>query len=115
MNKELALIGRRIREERKAAKLSQAALAERINLSTQYISHIENGYKMPSLEVVLKVMKVLHIPPERMFADSGCRPEESLDAMTARCSSQSKRVIRDMVKILMESLKDNYEDTEAQK
>ena len=111
MKEELALIGRRIREERKAAKLSQAALAERINLSPQYISHIENGYKMPSMEVVLKVMKVLQIPPERMFAD--CRPEESLDAMTAECSSQSKRVIRDMVKILMESLKDNYEDTEA--
>ena len=49
-------------------------------------------------------MKVLYIPPDRMFADSGCRPEESLDAMTAECSSQSKRVIRDRVKILMESL-----------
>lgn len=42
-------IGARIREARSSAGLTQAELAERTNLSTQFISSIERGVYRPSL------------------------------------------------------------------
>ena len=45
-----ALIGKRIRETRKQRGLSAEELAEIADLSTVYISYIENAKRKPSLE-----------------------------------------------------------------
>jgi len=42
-------IGRRVKEIRKSRGLSQADLAERIDMSVPYISHIETATKKASL------------------------------------------------------------------
>ena len=47
-----ALIGKRIRETRKQRGLSAEELAEIADLSTVYISYIENAKRKPSLESV---------------------------------------------------------------
>ena len=50
---------RRIRLDR---GLSQENLAERLGMDTNaYISRLENGKKQPSLEMVYKISKALHV------------------------------------------------------
>ena len=50
-----ALIGKRIRETRKQRGLSAEELAEIADLSTVYISYIENAKRKPSLESLIKL------------------------------------------------------------
>ena len=52
-----ALIGKRIRETRKQRGLSAEELAEIADLSTVYISYIENAKRKPSLESLIKISR----------------------------------------------------------
>ena len=56
-----ALIGKRIRETRKQRGLSAEELAEIADLSTVYISYIENAKRKPSLESLIKISNALEI------------------------------------------------------
>ena len=53
-------IGTRIRISREALGLSQEALAERVQLNTSYLSQIERGMKVPSLEVLQRIASGLN-------------------------------------------------------
>ena len=50
---KLNSIGGHIREYRIAKKLRQQDLAEKINVSVNYIGMIERGEKLPSLETLI--------------------------------------------------------------
>lgn len=55
------VIGKRIQEIRLAKCLSQEKLAEMTNLSAGYISLIENNYREPSLETLVKLGNILGV------------------------------------------------------
>ena len=46
-------VGRRIQEARKARGLTQAELAQMVDLSTKYISNVECGFKTPKLNTLM--------------------------------------------------------------
>ena len=50
-----------IKIQRKKMKLTQERLAERVNLSTQHLSKIENGHYVPSLETFFRLARELQI------------------------------------------------------
>ena len=52
---QLTVFGRRIATMRRVAKLTQEKLAERSDLSTNFISEIERGIANPSLTVLRKL------------------------------------------------------------
>lgn len=56
-----------VRELRKAAGLSQQDLAEQLGVSRQSIISIERGRYDPSLELALKIGRVLKQPVEDIF------------------------------------------------
>ena len=68
-------IGQKIRKIRKAHGLSQEELAEKVNISTTHMSHIETGNTKLSLPVFVDIAAVLE-----------------------RCTTQEARVISDVVK-----------------
>jgi ribosome-binding protein aMBF1 (putative translation factor) len=51
-------LGEAVRAERMKAGLSQEQLAERVNLTRNYIGHIERAEKKVTLEVLAKLAKV---------------------------------------------------------
>ena len=63
-------LGKRIREYRTSANMTQESFAEKLNLSTHYISQIETGTRKPSLETVFKISQVLNISMDDLFKDS---------------------------------------------
>jgi len=61
-------IGNRIRVERKRLKLTQEELAEKANISSNFLGHIERGTKRPTLDTLKKIADVLQIPMAELFA-----------------------------------------------
>ena len=54
-------IGALVRDRRKALRLSQADLANRLQVSQRYISHLESGKPTLQLGLVLRVLRELSV------------------------------------------------------
>lgn len=61
------IVADNIKNIRQFREMSQAELAEAIDVSTGYIGVIETGKKFPSLEVMEKIAEVLSVPLYRLF------------------------------------------------
>lgn len=59
--------GRRLREVRKAAKLSQEALGFKANIHRTYIGAVERGEQNVSLDNIYKLAKALKVEPKELF------------------------------------------------
>lgn len=59
--KDRKLLGEGIRRYRKVAGLTQERLAEKVDLNPVYMGQIERGYKVPTVDVLLRVAKALNV------------------------------------------------------
>lgn len=69
--------GARVRAHRKAAKLTQARLAERLGLSEEWVRRIEGGEAKPSFETIIALAGQLSVPPTALFAGIATSAPES--------------------------------------
>lgn len=60
-------LGKRIKCLRRLARMTQAQMAEKVNLSINYISEIETGIASPTLKTLLKVAQALHVEVKELF------------------------------------------------
>lgn len=58
---KLDTIGKNIRKFRLVKKLRQEDLAEKTDLTTNYIGMVERGEKIPSLETFIKILNALGV------------------------------------------------------
>lgn len=61
------LIGKRIQELRKVLRLSQEQVAEKADISPNYLSRIECGKENPTLDMLMKLANALNIEMWEMF------------------------------------------------
>lgn len=61
-------IGKRIRQYRTEAKLSQKELGKRLGISQQQIAQYETGKRIPKLETIDKIAKALNIDPYSIYS-----------------------------------------------
>ncbi len=61
------IIGTRLRKLREDKKLSQGDIEERTGLLRCYISRVENGHTVPSLETLERLASALEIPLYQLF------------------------------------------------
>lgn len=71
-------LGLRIRARRKELGLTQAALAERVELSQNYIGDLERGDRIASLRTILALSYALDTSPNALMQDS--LPESYFEA-----------------------------------
>lgn len=64
------LLGEKIRDLRTLHRFSQADLAERIDVSTNYIGQIERGDRKPSLETLVSLCNALDTSMDYILSDS---------------------------------------------
>jgi transcriptional regulator with XRE-family HTH domain len=67
----LEALGALLREERRAAGLSQRELAQRTKVSDAYLSQVERGRHEPSLRVLTAVTSTLGVSLEALLARAG--------------------------------------------
>jgi len=63
------LIGNRLKDLRELILLSQADIEKRTGLLRCYISRVENGHTVPSIETLEKMARALEVPMYRLFHD----------------------------------------------
>lgn len=68
--------GQNLHLYRKAKKLSQEQLAEKLNISIKHLSTLETGKVFASAELIDKIATELHVSVSAMFY---CEKENSLD------------------------------------
>ena len=59
--KDRRLLGGGIRKYRKLAGLTQEKLAERIDINPVYMGQIERGYRVPTVDVLLRMARALKV------------------------------------------------------
>ena len=67
--------GADVKEARKAKNLARKDLAEKVNIDTRYLANIENEGTIPSLPVIIQLVKICGLPMERYFNPAVMREE----------------------------------------
>ena len=62
-------IGKNIRQYRIEKKMRQEDLAEKTDLSPNYVGMIERGEKIPSLETLIAILNVLEVSADMVLCD----------------------------------------------
>jgi len=78
---KLDTIGKNIRKFREIKKLRQEDLAEKTDLTTNYIGMIERGEKIPSLETFINILNSLGVSADMVLSDvldNGYKVRDSL-------------------------------------
>jgi transcriptional regulator with XRE-family HTH domain len=98
-------LGDLIKDSRTNLKLTQEQFAERVGISLRYVAKIENEGKLPSLEVLAKIIHALSITPSAIF-DSDISTDNRVEHASALLAKCSDREI-DAIVALLESLDSN--------
>ena len=95
-------IGQQIRKIRKAHGFSQEELAERVNISTTHMSHIETGNTKLSLPVLVDIAAVLQVrTDDLLYSDPAASTGLAMDEIAAvlqHCTVQESKVIAEVVR-----------------
>lgn len=67
MYMDYAEIGRRIAQKRRKLLLTQAEVEAKAELSPRYLSNIERGRSIPSIDVLMQIADVLHMTPDEVL------------------------------------------------
>lgn len=102
-------IGRRIKQYRQKAGLTQEQLAEKIDVATSTIAHAESGTSKPSLPLLLKAANALNITLDQLVCDNlpvaSSYLEQDIAEMLADCSVTEKQIIRDIIAATKETFR----------
>jgi transcriptional regulator with XRE-family HTH domain len=79
------IVGDRIRALRESLNLSQGDIEDRSGLLRCYISRVENGHTVPSVETIQKLAGAMGVPLYRFFYEGAKPPEpiHNVDPSTA--------------------------------
>ena len=106
-------IGQRVRRVRKAKNMTQETLAELVNISTVYVSHIETGSGKPSLPIIVAIADALDVSVDALLYDeprSGTSiAVDEIAAILQGCDGKQAAFIADIVRAAKASL-DTYEN-----
>ncbi len=100
MSIDKKLIGQKIKEYRKRKRLSQAQLAEKINISDKHMGRIEAGKYLPGIENFLNIISVLEIDINDFGIYSPKVENSNLAQLLELIRSSSEKEISAYLKIL---------------
>ena len=69
-------IGDQIKRLRTTRKMTQLDLAKRLNITKSAVSAYENGSRMPSYDVLIKISQIFHVSVDNLL---GCSSSYTID------------------------------------
>jgi transcriptional regulator with XRE-family HTH domain len=92
------LFGKRLKALRKARKLSQAQLAEKIGVGTKFLGDLETARRSPSFETIVSIAKELEVPAYDLFyfektEDDPKLVRRRLETVLSKCTPQQIKQI----------------------
>ena len=102
-------VGNRIKQARKSCGMTQAQLAEKLNLTPKYISNFETGARMPKLETFISLANALNCGTDALLFDLLAAPaasgEDSISERLASLSAADRHRILRIIDFLIEDAK----------
>ena len=96
------LLGKRIREERQALRLTLEQLAEKINKTGNYLGQIERGDRKLSLETLVDISNALKVSIDYLLTDniriSDNNIIREIDSIINTADTKSQRFILDVAR-----------------
>ena len=117
-NQELfCQIGERIKKSRKAVGLTQEKLADRIDVSSQYVSDLERGVVGTSVPTLVNICETLHVSCDYILMGRESVPIAASDSKDSSdpdiyksiqfLSSSEKDIVERGVQLLIEAFSNN--------
>jgi transcriptional regulator with XRE-family HTH domain len=97
------VIGDKLKALRAQKKLSQGDVEKRTGLLRCYISRVENGHTVPSVDTLEKMARALEVPMYRLFTDDAHvkKPNIPLQKIPSRAvNTKQDRELRALAKLL---------------
>lgn len=112
MKQQYIEMGNRIQLRRKELRIKQSELAEKLDISNNHISSIENGREKPSLDILLRICEELKVTPDflllgNMHANN--IPQDIVDGLRL-CSNEDIEFMRKIIEIMIIRNKNNWND-----
>ncbi len=104
-NKIHVEIGKRINIARERSHYTQEVLAEKIDLSTQYLSDIERGATGMSIATLIKLCEALHVSSDYLlFGENGSKDVEENFLRVLRMSKEEQKIINQAINTTIQAL-----------
>lgn len=104
-------IGKRIKQCRERLGLTQDQFAEKIGLTTNYISNVERGVSFPRCEKLILILNGLKVSAGAIFCDvlthSTNYKASALSEELASLSPKARKRILQMVELMIQQEKEN--------
>ena len=107
MSVDFKLIGQRIQAARKAKRITQEMIAEKLFVSVGYISQIERGITKVNLETLSEICAILACDPGTILSGTGGGTQTYLEAEFVEKFKKLNEKQRKAVIVLMDALSDN--------
>jgi transcriptional regulator with XRE-family HTH domain len=103
-------LGARVKELRKARKMTQQELADKIHIAPKHLSRIEVGGNFPSLKTLAKISRHLKVELTDLFEFSHLKEDASdlrrtLDQLLNRASKSEYKLAIQMIQTLLRAKK----------
>lgn len=102
-------LGIRLRRARLACGMTQEQLAERVDMGTTHISHIETGHTVPSLKTFVGLVNALGVSADELLCgslrQSGPVYAGELAALLEDCNERELRLMVEVARTLKEGLR----------
>ncbi|MDD3334286.1 MAG: helix-turn-helix transcriptional regulator [Eubacteriales bacterium] len=95
-------MGSRVRKQRQAMGLTQEELAEKINVSTSFIGHVERGSRKGSMDTVVALANALNVSMDYLLSAS--LNNNGLGPMPQGLSKKQKDVMHEILSTLQNQL-----------
>jgi transcriptional regulator with XRE-family HTH domain len=99
-------LGKRIKSARKARNFTQEDLAEKMGLSSNYISNIERSSSKPSLDTLVDICNFLEVTADYVLLDSVYASKEMMMDEIAlklkKCSDKNIRLISSIITTILQ-------------
>ncbi|MGN0548150.1 MAG: helix-turn-helix domain-containing protein [Acutalibacteraceae bacterium] len=110
MNIDFKLLGSRLAQRRRELGLKQFELAEKAGLSNNYLSSIERGWSIPSLETFATLCMSLNTSPDYFLLGTvrtSDVPQKLIENLKL-CSDDNLELIDEMIQVLVRRQKNDY-------
>ena len=103
---DFSIIGERIKKARKAKKMTQEDLAEKMDVSIAFLSRIERGTSQINLKRLSQVCNILDVTEGEILNGTASGSVKYLNSEFAtlleNCSSEKQRLIYDIAKVIID-------------
>lgn len=104
MNIDYKEVGRRMSKRRKELGLKQYQVCEMIDVNYKYISNLETGRSVPSLDVIMRLCEALQTTPDYLLlgSDKGERivSDKTLTEKISALDTKGKAIVSGVIDLL---------------